>query len=174
MTFDLLYVTFLGITNEWVIKKKENNKSFHLTLFDYARTIDGFDEMVIQLIDSELERGERMINPSQIDFIIDYDIMGNFSPKIDNDERKNQIKMIFRDMITRFICEIYYGYDPKGIKYVEKARIDNKNGTFSTKFVVEFIAPLSTLTKFTDFPDVTWYSYWMTDTNDILDNTVFF
>lgn len=151
MTFDLLYVTFLGIVEEWSKAKEEHEKAtkkpFYLTAFDYARNIDGFDEMVRCLIDSELERGERIISPIKFDIIIDYDIIGEFAPKIDNSPRENLIKMMFKDIITRCLCEIYYDYEPECIDNVYKVRINNHNGTFSTKFVINLAAPISELRR---------------------------
>lgn len=164
MTFDLLYVTFLGIAEEWANAKedfeKTNNKPFHLTMFDYARTIDGFDEMVRCLIDSELERGERCISPTKFDIIIDYDVLGEFNPKIDDNDRNNLIKMCFRDIVKRCVCEIYYDYEPEWIDHVSTVRVDNKNGTFSTKYIIELIAPISVLIKMSDLPKADIQDYW--------------
>lgn len=154
MTFDLLYITFLGIVDRWYTTRKEFEKNtkypFKLTIFDYARTIDGFDEMVRCIIDRELERGEWMISPTKFDIIIDYDILGKFRPDVNNEPIENNLKMIFRDIITRCIFEIYYDYDPKWIDNVYRIRVDNHNGTFSTKYIAELIAPISKLIKWTE------------------------
>jgi len=154
MTFDLLYVTFLGIAEEWSKAKDDfeqsNGKPYRLTMFDYARTIDGFDEMVRQLIDSELERGERCVSPTKFDIIIDYDIIGEFRPDINNQPRENYNKMFFRNMVKRCVCEIYYDYEPEWIDTVYATRINNHNGTFSTKYIIELIAPIPKLLKMQD------------------------
>lgn len=154
MTFDLLYVTFLGIAEEWSNAKKDfektHNKPFRLTMFDYARTIDGFDEMVRCLIDSELERGERCISPTKFDIIIDYDILGEFKADIYKSFSENNLKYIFKDIVKRCICEIYYDYEHEWIDHISTVRIDNHNGTFSTKYIIELIAPIPKLLKMQD------------------------
>lgn len=177
MTFDLLYVTFLGIAEEWANAKedfeKTNNKPYQLTLFDYARTIDGFDEMVRCLIDSEIVRGERCIDPIQFDIIIDCDIRGEFGPKINVNPRENTIKSIFRNIVKRCICEIYYDYEPEWIEFVSTVRIDNHNGTFSTKYIIHLIAPISKLLEMQDVSsDVNREDWYKCETwiNNLIDN----
>mgnify|MGYP006992065158 CR=1 FL=1 len=154
MTFDLLYVTFLGIVEEWSKAKDDfeqsNGKPYRLTMFDYARTIDGFDEMVRCLIDSEIERGERCVNPTRFDIIIDYDILGNYKPNIDKNSKENYMIMCFRNVVIRSICEIYYDYEREWIDHVSTVRINNYNGTFSTKIIIDLIAPIPKLLKMQD------------------------